>query len=40
MSIAREATVLRPDLLKLPPIDLDELEQWIRQQMGEATYTA
>ncbi len=34
---ARDATVLRPDLLKLPPIDLDELENWIRQQMGETS---
>ncbi len=32
----REATVLRPDLTKLPPVDLDELEQWIRRQMGES----
>ena len=32
----RQATVLRPDLTKYPPVDFDELEHWIRQQMGEA----
>lgn len=32
----RQATSLRPDLTKYPPVDLDELDRWIRQQMGEA----
>lgn len=32
----RQATILRPDLTKYPPVDLDELDRWIRQQMGEA----
>ena len=32
----RQATVLRPDLTKYPPVDFDELERWIRHQMGEA----
>jgi len=31
----REATRLRPDLCKLPPVNWDELEAWIQQQMGE-----
>jgi chorismate mutase len=31
----REAERLRPDLCKLPPVNWDELEQWIRVQMGE-----
>ncbi len=30
---AREAIKLRPDLSKLPPVDMDELEKWISQQM-------
>lgn len=29
----RDAKRLRPDLSKLPPVDWDELEQWINQQM-------
>ena len=29
----REAVRLRPDLCKLPPADLDELEAWIAEQM-------
>jgi chorismate mutase len=33
----REATILRPDLTKYPPVDFDELEAWIRRQMGELT---
>jgi chorismate mutase len=33
----REATVLRPDLTKYPPVDLAELEAWIRVQMGDAS---
>ncbi len=32
----REATSLRPDLQNLPPVDWDELETWIRRQMGES----
>lgn len=30
----REAKKLRPDLSKLPPVDWEELEEWISQQMG------
>ncbi|MEL6110757.1 MAG: chorismate mutase [Planctomycetota bacterium] len=29
-----EAVKLRPDLSKLPPVDFDELEQWIQAQMA------
>ncbi|MEM9351798.1 MAG: chorismate mutase [Planctomycetota bacterium] len=29
----REAKRLRPDLSNLPPVDWDELEQWISEQM-------
>jgi chorismate mutase len=29
------ATRLRPDLCKLPPLDLEELEQWISNYMDE-----
>lgn len=29
-----EARRLRPDLNKLPPVDFEELEQWINEQMG------
>lgn len=29
-----EAVKLRPDLSKLPPVDFDELEQWIQAQMS------
>jgi chorismate mutase len=32
----RDAERLRPDLCKLPPVNWQELEDWIRQQMGEA----
>jgi len=32
----REATALRPDISKLPPVDMEELELWIRRQMGES----
>lgn len=32
----REATVLRPDLTRYPAVDLEELETWIRVQMGDA----
>jgi chorismate mutase len=31
----RDAEKLRPDLCKLPPVNWDELEEWIREQMGE-----
>jgi chorismate mutase len=31
----RDAVKLRPDLCKLPPVNWEELEAWIRQQMGE-----
>ena len=31
----REAERLRPDLCKLPPVNWDELEAWIREQMAE-----
>jgi chorismate mutase len=31
----REAVKLRPDLSKLPPVDWDELNRWISEQMGE-----
>lgn len=31
----RGAEVLRPDLSKLPAVDLDELEAWIREQMDD-----
>jgi chorismate mutase len=30
----REAVRLRPDLSKLPPVDWDELEEWIARQMA------
>lgn len=30
-----EAVNLRPDLSKLPPVDFEELEQWIRQHIKE-----
>jgi chorismate mutase len=31
----RDAVKLRPDLSKLPPVNWDELEAWIHEQMGE-----
>ena len=31
----RDAVKLRPDLCKLPPVNWEELEGWIREQMGE-----
>ncbi|WP_254508539.1 chorismate mutase [Anatilimnocola floriformis] len=31
----KEATRLRPDLSKLPPVDFEELERWIAEQMKE-----
>ena len=30
----RDAVKLRPDLCKLPPVNWDELEGWITNQMG------
>ena len=30
----RDAVKLRPDLCKLPPVNWDELEAWISEQMG------
>ena len=33
----RDAVKLRPDLCKLPPVNWEELEQWIREQMGETS---
>jgi len=32
----RDAKRLRPDLSKLPPVDWEELEQWINTQMGSS----
>ncbi len=31
----RAAERLRPDLCRLPPVNWEELEAWIREQMGE-----
>jgi len=31
----RGAAVLRPDLIKFPAIDFEELESWIREQMSQ-----
>ena len=31
----KEAQRLRPDLCQLPPVDLDELERWIAEQMNQ-----
>jgi hypothetical protein len=31
----KEAERLRPDLCKLPPVDMAELEGWIADQMGK-----
>ncbi len=31
----REAVRLRPDLCKLPPVNFEELEKWIGEQMGK-----
>ena len=30
----KDAERLRPDICKLPPVDMAELEQWIAEQMG------
>jgi len=30
----KDAERLRPDISKLPPVDMGELEQWIAEQMG------
>jgi chorismate mutase len=32
----RGAAVLRPDITKLPPVDWDELESWIAEQLASA----
>jgi chorismate mutase len=34
----RDAVRLRPDLSKLPPVNWDELEAWIAEQMAERTH--
>ena len=34
---ANEAVRLRPDLSEYPPVDLEELEAWITEQMGKLT---
>ena len=31
----KDATKLRPDLSKLPPVDFGELERWISEQMAQ-----
>ena len=31
----KDAERLRPDISKLPPVDMTELEQWIAEQMGK-----
>jgi chorismate mutase len=31
----KDAKRLRPDLSKLPPVDLEELEQWIAEQVAQ-----
>jgi len=31
----KDAERLRPDLSKLPPVDMTDLEQWIAEQMGK-----
>lgn len=31
----KDATRLRPDLSKLPPVDFEELERWIAEQMKD-----
>lgn len=31
----REATRLRPDIEVLPPVDMEELEAWIKQHLGD-----
>jgi chorismate mutase len=33
----RDAEKLRPDLCNLPPVNWEELEEWIREQMGETS---
>ena len=32
----KDAERLRPDISKLPPVDFEELERWIAEQMGPA----
>jgi chorismate mutase len=36
----REATRLRPDLSRLPPVDWDELEKWIDNELANQERTA
>lgn len=36
----RDAVRLRPDLNKLPPVDFEELERWIAENLGEETGSA
>ena len=36
---ARGAERLRPDICKLPEVDLAELDAWIREQMGDSPAT-
>jgi chorismate mutase len=31
----REAVALRPDLSKLPPVDFEELEAWINENLRQ-----
>lgn len=31
----KDASVLRPDLAQLPPVDWDELERWVNQRLQE-----
>jgi chorismate mutase len=31
----KDAERLRPDIMKLPPVDMEELERWIAEQMGK-----
>jgi chorismate mutase len=33
----RDAERLRPDIQKIPPVDLEELEAWIKEQMHPAS---
>ncbi len=31
----KDASILRPDLVQVPPVDWDELERWISQRLQE-----
>ena len=35
----KEAVRLRPDLSKLPPVDFNELERWIDEQMAKREWS-